>query len=542
MNTRCDENKHLKTPSASERNEFRPLKSISTVKIDQAIENFEFKPVKLHYKKKLNKNLPKHSRTILPSSDHKNINSMQKFNTFITFLISFAIVVGSSYEADAFFLTNHQQTNEINILRIFIAALAGLEVLLVVHYYKNVLRIKISYKILSKHSAVYQDKDILRKLILELIVCAIFIPPYVDYTFKVRQLSVAETLSISEIVLALVFLKTYYLFKFLYEISYFNTDKSRFYCDLFLIGSKFNFTMKAILKRRPFSSIFIVVLLTTLLFGMLVHLYEQSVEDSPLISTWNSLWLMAVTESTVGYGDLVPQTHLGRSTLVLTTLIGYFIYSYTTLIVKTTCEFTTKEYNLYSALKSKKITYKKLRHLAATLIQTWFRLLLKRKKKLSSIFILYNLNIQSRLFKYHRVKYIQESTQTLPLCIKRFETDVINKLRTLNKSYKSIENSEMQALKLANMNYAKLQKFKTYNRYMRKFLLSQASTYETDHLQIVTRKRRQSKTTDRISLQKLKGQAMKNMMKKRYSRSLVSHSQQSSNSESSVNSPSFLDE
>lgn len=534
MNTKSDYNQ-VKTPSISERVDFKPLRPYYNQELGQAEDDILPVRLKFKYNKNIKKKIPKHTKTVLPTININKLKTGQKFNTLLTFLISLFIVIGNIYQSDEFYNQNYELTTDINIVRIFLVALTGLQIVLVVFYYKNALKIKISYKILSKHSAVYQDKDILARLILELLISIIVIPPYFEYTFIVSQLSIYSTLSTSDILLALIFLKTYYLFKFVYEISFYNSTRSLFYCDLLKIENKFSFTMKSILKKRPFSSIILVVILTSLIFGVLLHTYEKTIENSPLKSTWNSIWLVCVTQSTVGYGDYAPYSHIGRCVIALTTYTGYFIYSYTTLIVKSETTLKPKQYVLYSEIKAKKVISKKLKTISAVFIQRWFKLIINRRKKISSIPELYNLNKQIRIFSYYRTKYVQENAQTLQLCIDKLVDEPITKLRNLNKSLQSVENSEMQALRLANMNYSKLQKIKRYNRYMRKFLLSQASTYETEYLEVTTSRRRQIKTSEKISLKKSRGEAIKNMIVKRYSKSIC-HSQESVSSEYSPSS------
>lgn len=43
---------------------------------------------------------------------------------------------------------------------------------------------------------------------------------------------------------------------------------------------------------------------------------------------FNSLWLVIITMTTVGYGDIYPQTNIGRFFGIVTCLIGMLLISY----------------------------------------------------------------------------------------------------------------------------------------------------------------------------------------------------------------------
>ena len=68
----------------------------------------------------------------------------------------------------------------------------------------------------------------------------------------------------------------------------------------------------------------IIVVLTIIgflfCFTCLIQLIEDS-EDSPL-NMWDALWFVAVSSTTVGYGDIVPNTLLGRIFVMIIIFIG----------------------------------------------------------------------------------------------------------------------------------------------------------------------------------------------------------------------------
>jgi len=73
------------------------------------------------------------------------------------------------------------------------------------------------------------------------------------------------------------------------------------------------------------------VLVLVLLLGSLIYLVEG--EDSGFTSIPISIYWAIVTLTTVGYGDLAPQTALGRMVASVVMLLGYAIIAVPTGIV-----------------------------------------------------------------------------------------------------------------------------------------------------------------------------------------------------------------
>ena len=100
---------------------------------------------------------------------------------------------------------------------------------------------------------------------------------------------------------------------------------------------------------------------------------DQTYQDYNLYS--NSLWLVTVTITTVGYGDFFPRTHLGRICIILACFIGVFIVSLTIVTLKKSSEFNYGEQATYDILLRLKIM-KKVKLLASKVIyyniRFWF--------------------------------------------------------------------------------------------------------------------------------------------------------------------------
>ena len=87
--------------------------------------------------------------------------------------------------------------------------------------------------------------------------------------------------------------------------------------------------MKAELKLRPFIVITVVMVISIFIFGFIVRIFEITFVDSDggdSYSTFgafiDTMWLIIVTMTTTGYGDMYARTNTGRFFSILSFIIG----------------------------------------------------------------------------------------------------------------------------------------------------------------------------------------------------------------------------
>ncbi|MDF2153852.1 ion transporter [Vibrio sp. CAU 1672] len=78
-----------------------------------------------------------------------------------------------------------------------------------------------------------------------------------------------------------------------------------------------------LMSRRKIIIFFSTVAILVTIFGSLIFVIEGP--DNGFTSIPKSIYWAIVTITTVGYGDLVPQTNLGKAIAALTMLLGYSI-------------------------------------------------------------------------------------------------------------------------------------------------------------------------------------------------------------------------
>jgi voltage-gated potassium channel len=89
-------------------------------------------------------------------------------------------------------------------------------------------------------------------------------------------------------------------------------------------------------SRRKITVFLFAVLTLVIIFGALIYLIEEP--ESGFTSIPRSIYWAIVTLTTVGYGDISPQTNLGQAVSAIIMIIGYGIIAVPTGIV--TAEMT----------------------------------------------------------------------------------------------------------------------------------------------------------------------------------------------------------
>ena len=347
--------------------------------------------------------IPMHANSILPKASLKNLKKLQRKNSFYSLILSLIVIIFSFYENERYYSLDSTATTEINIIRFTIVTFVFVHIGLIYRYYKRKLQIKILYREVSLHTTLIQSPCYLRYFLGEVFISMVFTPPFLSFTISFTQLSIPFKLNVSDILFIFAFLRIYQLAKFLFEYSIHNSIQAKFYTDLQYIKNPYKFSIKSIIKENPILYLIFVFGISTVLLGILLRIYERSMPDSRFAYIWNGIWLISVTQSTIGYGDIVPDSHLGRIICVYASFFGTFMYSYMIMYVKNLFNFKENEAELFNKVYQKCTARKRLAIHAIKFLQSWWRMKLSRKNKQFSFEKLARKHFYLLRFKYHRV-------------------------------------------------------------------------------------------------------------------------------------------
>ena len=217
-------------------------------------------------------------------------------------------------------------------------------------------------------------------LFIELLVCSIHPFPgamKITYTAPGGQ---ARRVSIDAVLSILMMMRLYLIAKFAVVHSRLLTDTSTNSIGA-LSKIKINtlFVFKAAMTSHP-STLLVSVMATTFLVNSWAmrtcEIYYK--EDAPSNSYLESMWLVATTFLTVGYGDKIPQSYCGRYISVSTGIIGVGTTALLVAILARQLEQTRSEKYVFNMVTRIQIE-KQRKVAAANIIKSTLRIrLLKR--------------------------------------------------------------------------------------------------------------------------------------------------------------------
>ncbi|TYZ65371.1 hypothetical protein PybrP1_012695 [[Pythium] brassicae (nom. inval.)] len=196
--------------------------------------------------------------------------------------------------------------------------------------------ILIQRNVLPPHVALWRMPKQVCKLLGELLICAIFVPPGVSGSFQVWEWkfyvdaenacprsfteddgSCYTVYSYPYEVLGLLsLLRLYMLPRVIRNLSDFTNYRTSYLGVVYHVDTLSSlFAVKCFLRSHPFKFLFVAFASTLVLTAYALAIVESPVNPN-LAPLWNSVWLVALTMGTIGYGDLAAVSIAGQLLLV----------------------------------------------------------------------------------------------------------------------------------------------------------------------------------------------------------------------------------
>jgi hypothetical protein len=104
------------------------------------------------------------------------------------------------------------------------------------------------------------------------------------------------------------------------------------------------FTFKCLIMRSPGLTVICTLFSSTLILAYILRIFEieyyRSINQIDFDSYFSAIWVIVATMTTVGFGDLVPYSFIGRLIIMITSFWGAFLISLVIVSVSKIFELT----------------------------------------------------------------------------------------------------------------------------------------------------------------------------------------------------------
>lgn len=146
--------------------------------------------------------------------------------------------------------------------------------MLIFYHYKIKLE-KSKIELKSKRSDSLFSSRIFAFMMVEILICSTFTPPYVDYAFSGKMLGGTYTYSLNDLAVVASLMKSYTLVRLYYHYSRWTTPDAEELCKQQNVKNMKLFPFKCELKYRPFYTLFFILIVTLCYISLIIRTLEM---------------------------------------------------------------------------------------------------------------------------------------------------------------------------------------------------------------------------------------------------------------------------
>lgn len=202
-------------------------------------------------------------------------------------------------------------------------------VIWVIRRYQMLLVLKVLTYTVGVNDTLWTS-GLYKTMVVEIVIHSIFSPPGFNYFFDVNSLGYTITYSLDDIFTFFAMLRLYTLLRLFGHHSIYTQKTAETVCERNGESADSIFALKSFIQDSPFLGIGIVFISLSLFSAIVMKIAERpnkvlsdgTVQSSSLSELSDNLWVIFFTTTTVGYGNIVPLTHMGRLTCILACIFG----------------------------------------------------------------------------------------------------------------------------------------------------------------------------------------------------------------------------
>lgn len=289
-------------------------------------------------------------------------------------------------------------------------------------------------------------------MILEILLFSFHPLPFINPKFEFSQLNGVLLLSLHDIFTSFTLLRVFQLLKLFRHFSKWTNEQSSAICDSYAANANISYALRALLREKPIQLILIFFSVSTIVLSLALRIYEKNFMslsgEQNYAYLWNSMWLILLTMTTVGFGDFYPNTHIGRFIITIAANWGIFIVSLMILALTNTLQLTSAQARSHTFMKKLQLKQKSNRCAGVYLNSIIELFIFNRKKQYQDLdfqekksTMLIKAKAFFRKFKYFRSlsQKIEKSPEELLRVINEVLGYEINRLEEIIRTAKDFE-------------------------------------------------------------------------------------------------------
>jgi hypothetical protein len=174
-----------------------------------------------------------------------------------------------------------------------------------------------------------------------------------SFESQVDMLAVTVHYSFNSLLSIWTMARLYLLVRLVCAMSVFRTSRAQRVCQVQGTQADNWFAARGLMAAYPASVLIVLLFGSAVVAGWMLYIFESPLSPYTNIdySYKNTLWLVLISMTTVGYGDFYPCTTPGRIVVILACIWGVIILSLIVLALTTQLEPTTAQATSYSLLE-----------------------------------------------------------------------------------------------------------------------------------------------------------------------------------------------
>jgi hypothetical protein len=312
--------------------------------------------------------------------------------------LSYALV--RSYEVDKTGINTPSAALEISLLTVSLYQI----VLIVLYWDRNLLHKRLISKALGQQISLT-----LRASPKYQVLCGIeclyhLILPY-SGTYQHRTIGIvgkSTSFSLCDALFAISSLRLYHLIRLLYWLTQLPSLRVHFHSVFWDISASSPFRYKYFLALYDIKGVGLIYGLMVVVSGFVLYGFEHpySANIRPL---WDNSWVVALTQTTIGYGDVAPATLPGQLAILVSCILGTALLGLLNATSSRCFSLSSHENDMYLELTTR-VFHKSNPLASAVLIQRWWRLRQFRRRKVPNWKAALMLHMQLATFRLMHVR------------------------------------------------------------------------------------------------------------------------------------------